>query len=88
MAADVYLLIRCRTAPNIQCKAELIRANKHVRTSLHCVGGGGDSLLGSWRVQREVTNRMPLCTVSQLSAIQRRRERWDKKRHEVREMDR
>lgn len=40
MAADVYLLVRCRTAPNIQCKAELIRANKHVRTSLHCVSGG------------------------------------------------
>lgn len=46
MAADVYLLVRCRTAPNIQCKAELIRANKHVRNSLHCVGEGGGQPAG------------------------------------------
>lgn len=80
----VYLFVGRMCVPVLQCWTKRICV--YVCVPLHCVRG--NSLLGLWRVQCGVMNRMLLCSVSQLSANQWRRERWERKGQEVREIAR
>lgn len=84
LAADVSLFVRCRTAPNIQCKAELIRTNKRVCASLH----GGKQPAGvmegaAWGDEQNafVYSLSAVCDPAEERKV-------GKKGHKVREMDR
>lgn len=73
----VYLFVGCMCVP-IQCRTKPTWCVcVCVCVPLHCVRG--NSLLGLWRVQRGVMNRMLLCSAPQLSTNQWRRERWGRK---------